>query len=247
MTKSLLLGVVTVLALVGCSASPDAAPAVEDQSEALGTLTVNGHTLNAHEQKWMRHIASDVVPHLAGTREERLVVASRAAWWSLKEGDFDTRLPPEYSNCNATTGDRIIGPLETCAPHRAWQVGLAGVQVPGHSVAELEALAHKLFPDKSIASVLEDAADEAGFAPGSATSQAIVASEGSLRASWLLRRSAIGFTVVAASEVVPECIDGNKGWCYGTRWDTTNLYAPTKVAALRSIANIRTILAGLAP
>lgn len=225
--------------VAGTEAPPEGAGGKADGGSQF---IVNGHTLNAREQQWMRYLAGHVVPKLVGTPARKLQIASRTAWWSLKEGIFDTENPPKYSNCNAATGDHLLGPLDTCGSGRAWQVGLAAVQVPNHSLSELEALAEKLYPDQSVAEVLAGAAAEAGFDASSATAQAIVGSTDSLRKSWLLRNSAIGFTACEQNEVVPECIDGSKGWCYGTSWDTTSLYAPNKPAAMRAIADISTLL-----
>lgn len=78
--------------------------------------------------------------------------------------------------------------------------------------------------------------------PGSETSRGIVASTGTLRASWLLHVPAIGFTVASESEVVPECICGSTHWCYGTAWDETRKFAPSRDGALAAIADIRAIL-----
>ena len=218
---------------------------VGGKADGTGSFVVNGHALNARERQWMQYVADHVLPDLPGTRARKLEIASRTAWWSLKEGIFDTSNAPKYSNCNSSSGDHLIGALETCGTGRAWQVGLAAVQVPNHTLTELEALAEQLYPDRTVADVLADAAAEAGYDATSATSQAIVASTASLRKSWLLRNSAIGFTACERNEVVPECIDGSKGWCYGTAWDTTRLYAPTKAAAMRAIGDISTLLAQL--
>ncbi|HSD90598.1 MAG TPA: hypothetical protein VLB44_23900, partial [Kofleriaceae bacterium] len=103
----------------------------------------------------------------------------------------------------------------------------------------------QLYPDESIAEVLADAASEAGYAAGTSTANAIVNSTGSLEKSWLLRRSAIGFTAVERNEVVTECINGSLSWCYGTSWDTTRWYAPNKTAALRAIGDIESLLDAL--
>jgi hypothetical protein len=185
----------------------------------------------------MRYVAEHVLPDLPGSRARQLEIASRTAWWSLKEGIFDTANAPRYSLCNSASGDHAIGPLDTCGTGRAWQVGLAAVQVPNHALGELETLAGELYPNETIAQVLGDAAAEAGT-----TADAIVASTGSLEKSWLLRRSAIGFVACERNEVVPECIDGSLGWCYGTGWDTTRWYAPNRAAAMRAIDDIATIL-----
>lgn len=211
------------------------------------SMIVNGHTLASQQQIWVRYVASDVIPLLAGDRSARVDVASRAAWWSLKEGNFDAQNPFKYSLCNTASGDKNLGPTESCASGKAWQVGLAGVQVPGHSVGSLESLAKQLRPNDSANELLKDAAAKAGYTPGSSTSNAIIASTGTLRASWLLRSSEVGFTVVDRDEVIPECINASKSWCYGTGWTATKNYAPTRAAALQSMADLKRIFDALAP
>jgi hypothetical protein len=226
--------------------SADAAPA-NDASRDAGPIdwTVNGHVLSAREQAAMAVVANDVVPRLTGTRDDRLTLAARGAWWALKEGTWEQTLPDiyGYSNCNAASGDHTIGPTEICEAGRAWQVGFAAVQVPGRTAAELEALVPKLFPATTPAALLAEVVTKAGETK--AIADEIVASTGSLRASWLLRVPAIGFAVVVPGEVVPECIDGAKSWCFGSAWDETKKFAPTKDAAMVSIADLRRILASL--
>lgn len=209
--------------------------------------TVNGHLLSAQEQAAVLVIAADVVPRLSGTRDDRLTFAARGAWWALKEGTWEQALAAiyGYSNCNSAAGDQVIGPTEICAAGRAWQVGLAAVQVPGHTTAELEARAAALFPGMTADALLAEVAAKAGETQ--ATSDAVVASTGSLRASWLLRVPAIGFDALVPGEVVPECIDGTKSWCFGSAWDETKKFAPTKDAALVSIGDLQRILSLLAP
>jgi len=243
------LAAVSSLLVLGCVATSEPAPGDDPSAggKADGTVSfvVNGHTLNAREQQWLRYVADRVIPDLPGTQARKLEIASRVSWWSLKEGIFDTSNAPRYSNCNTSSGDRLLGPLDTCGTGRAWQVGLSAVQVPNHTLDELETLAQQLYPGEAIEDVLAEAAGEAGFAAGSDTANQIAAATGSLRKSWLLRRSAIGFVACERNEVVPECIDGSLGWCYGTGWDTTRLYAPNKTAALRSIRDLATILGAL--
>lgn len=228
----------------GSSGSPG-----PDAGHATGPIdwSVNAHLLSAREQAALTVVATDVVPRLTGARDERLLFAARGAWWALKEGTWGQPLADvyAYSNCNSAAGDHTIGPLESCEPGRAWQVGLAAVQVPGRTVAELEAQVAKLFPGSAPAAVLADVAAKAGETK--TTSDAIVASTGSLRASWLLRVPAVGFAEVVPGEVVPECIDASKSWCFGSAWDETKKFAPTKAAALVSIDDLKRILGALAP
>ena len=244
----IVLATATFVPLSSACATQDAPP--EDPATGDGGgkadgatgFVVNGHNLTAREQQWMTYVAAHVLPRLQGATDRALEIASRAAWWSLKEGIFDTSNPPKYSNCNTASGDQLIGPLELCGSGRAWQVGLAAVQVPNHQLAELETLAGELYPELVIADVLAGAAAEAGFDPSTGTGAAITAATGTLRKSWLLRDSAIGFTAVERDEVVTECIVGSKSWCYGTSWDTTRWYAPSKTSAMRSIADIAALL-----
>ncbi len=218
----------------------------ENAAPAPDALRVNGFTLTAAEAANVRRIAETVVPRLAGTRADKLRVASRVTWWSLKEGVLGLANPIGYSNCNTPSGDRRIGPLEVCAPGRAWQVGAAAVQVPGRTLAQLEATARQLYPGLVVYDVLWRTAVDAGYANGTATHGAIVSSTGDLRRSWLLRNGAIGFTYEEPT-VAFECITHAYGWCYGSGWDTTARYAPTRAAAMRSIADLSAIFDRLVP
>lgn len=205
---------------------------------------VNGNPVAEPACGWLHHIGQSVVPQLAGSLDERLDVAAPVAWWALKEGVLYLDNPIVYSNCNFDSGDKKIGPLETCASGHAWQVGLSGVQVPTFSLEKLEQTAALLFPGVSTDTLLEQTAVQALLAPDQVA--AVVSSGGTLRRSWLLRHSAIGFTV-QVDRVVTECVQGSKGWCYGSGWTSTKLYAPTKAAAIQSIADIRALLKQLAP
>jgi len=193
---------------------------------------------------WLDHIGRNVVPDLAGNRDQRLDTASIVAWWSLKEGVLFLDNPIVYSNCAFESGSEYIGPLETCPSGRAWQVGIAGVQVPTFLGSQPAQQAGALFPSLTESQVLEMTATEALCTPSEIAS--IVASYDPLRASWFLRNSPIGITLQEPL-VTSECIDGEYSWCYGTGWNATALYAPDKPSAMQSIADIRGIFDGLAP
>jgi hypothetical protein len=208
-------------------------------------FVVRGEPLNAQEIAWMEFVAAEVVPYLEGTRAERVLLAGRVSWWALKEADWELPSAVGYSLCNTPSGDEDLGPLEPCSAGRAWQVGLAGVQVPGHTIDEMNAIAARLFPDRTVTSLLEDTAGLAGYPSGS-TASGIVSSTGALRISWLLRVPALGFTA-AEEEVVGECIEDSKSWCYGKGWDETRKFAPTREEALRAIDDVVAILSALAP
>ena len=217
-------------------------------SECAGVVTVpcivNGNLVDEPACGWLHHLAREVVPRLDGTRDERLTVAARVGWWSLKEGVLFLPNPIVFSNCNFTTGDRRIGPLEVCPSGRAWQVGLAAAQVPGPTLPELEAIALRQLPGSTVDEILARTALEAGLDP--ATADAVVASTGDLRRSWLLRTSSVGVTREEWL-VTPQCVTGSAGWCYGTAWTSTRLYAPDAASVPGAISDVRAILDAVAP
>lgn len=204
----------------------------------------NGNTAAEPACGWMHYVARRVVPRLPGDRAARLHTASVVAWWALKEGVMFLPNPIVYSNCNFPSGDARIGPLESCVDNRAWQVGLSAVQVPYHTDAAVEGRAATLYPELTVAQVLRLTAIEAQL---DATSvDAVVNSTGTLRRSWLLRNSAIGF-VTEAPVVEGECIDDSRAWCYGTGWSASANFAPNRTGALRAIDDVRAFLDRRAP
>jgi hypothetical protein len=214
---------------------------------ALGN-TVNGHALSGQQSGWVHYVAWCAVPKLQGTRDDRLTNAARVTWWSLKEGVLGATSPNPvgFSLCTTTGGDVRIGPLATCGAGEPWQVGASAVQVTCCSLSELEAMAKTLYPTLTSNDVLSGTAIEAEYAAGTSTHDAIVASTDSLRASWLLHNSPIGFTYQAPI-VTSECVTGSKSWCYGTGWTESADYAPDKTSAMGAIADVRAILDELSP
>ena len=206
---------------------------------------VNGHPVDEPACGWLEYFGRDVVPALAGSRDERLDVAATVAWWSLKEGVLFLENPIVYSNCDFEDGSEYIDPLETCPSGRAWQVGISGIQVPTFLDDRPSQQAAALYPSLTVDEVLELTAAEALLDP-SETTALLDSSDPVLRTSWLLRNSPIGVTL-QVDLVVSECVDGSYSWCYGSGWTATSLYAPDKDAALRSIEDIRAVLDGLAP
>ncbi len=206
--------------------------------------TVNGNPVAEPACGWLEYVAREVVPALAGSRDERLELASIVAWWSLKEGVMFLDNPIVYSNCAFESGSEYIDPLETCPSGRAWQVGLSGIQVPTFLDDRPNEQAAILYPTLTEDEVLELTAADA-LLSGSDTA-GVVASTGALRTSWLLRNSAIGFTL-QVDLVQSECIVGSYDWCYGSGWTATALYAPDKDGALQSMDDIYGIFDELAP
>ena len=230
------------------STTPTPTPTPTPMPDASVPLTVNGYRLSDTEARWVRYTASAVVPYLSGGREQRLTTASRAAWWALKEGVWGLSDATAFSSCNRAPGrDERLDAVTACYPSTAaWQVGLAAVQVPNFGSDEVERVALALFPGQSVVQVLAAAAREAGIDPASSTGQAIVASTGTLRRSWLLRASRVGFSLVVRN-IEAECINGAQPWCYSAAWSPSSRYAPDRTAALRAMADLRAILASLAP
>jgi len=207
--------------------------------------TVLGHTVEEPACGWLHYIALEVVPLLGGTRDERVRAAGIVGWWSLKEGVLFDENPLSYSNCGFTDGQRHIGPLEICPSGLAWQVGLAGVQVPDYNLDDLEATALALFGGMTPEEVLEEAALEAGLR-GDDVTAVMTTTDGSLRKSWLLRSSAVGFTHQVGT-VTSQCIDGSIYWCYDDSWYPSSLFAPDRDSAMTAIEEVRTIIDALAP
>lgn len=216
-------------------------------------LIVNGHVLKGQEEKWVRFVGKEIVSQLPGSRDEQILVAARASWWGLKEGVFALGNPHKHSVCNVLlpngkSKDIRLKPLETCSPGRAWQVGLAGVQVPNFSDQEVSAVVSSLQPGRTENDILVEVVNLAKFNPGQGTGAAIVASTGVLKKSWLLRHPAVGLTLVERN-VTAECIDPvtPPSYCYGTGWLQTRKYAPTPDAIQQSVSDLRDIFDELAP
>lgn len=213
---------------------------------AVPGIVVNGYTVSADEERWIRWIASNTMPRIEGTRATRLTTASRVTWWTLKEGVLEIDWVHPYSNCAYPPPQHQIGPLATCTPGYAWQVGIAAAQEPNYPLSATQATATRLYPGWTVQQVLAHTANYAGYATGTSTHTAIVNSTGHLRNSWLLRNHGVGFTHVAPT-VYDECVVGTMYWCYGTGWLESRLYAPDKNTAMRVIRELKATLDGISP
>ena len=218
--------------------------------ETEESLVVNDQTLQGAEERWVRFVGESIVSMLLGTREEQLQVASEASWWGLKEGTFSLSNPYKHSVCNqvikGVEKDISLKPLEICPAGRAWQVGLAAVQVPNFSESEVETLVSLLWPSRGITDLLAEIVEQAGFDPEKGDGYKIVHSEGVLRKSWLMRHPAVGLSLVE-QDVNRECINDAQSWCFGTGWKQTAKYAATYEDALQSIDDLEEIFIFLAP
>jgi len=218
-----------------------------DDQPVVGCV-VAGHEVREPACGWLEYVGREVVPRLEGPRDERIRAAAVVAWWSLKEGVLFLDNAIAYSNCHFDgEGDRRIGPLETCQG-RAWQVGVAAVQVPGRDLEPLTATARRLFPEQTVDETLAQTARAAGLDAGAVAAVAGASREGdaSLRRSWLLRTSAVGFTFQSPT-VARECVYDTQRWCFGDRWEATRLFAPDRETALRAIDDIAALFGTLAP
>jgi hypothetical protein len=211
-----------------------------------GPMVVAGTQLSANRAEWVEHIAEQVVPEMIGSRSQRIEKAAVVAWWALKEGVLDLANPLVYSNCHFPP-DQHIGALAVCPdPNHAWQVGISGVQAAWRSLADVEALAKQVHSGVALKQVLVDAAQAAGFAPGSTTSNSIASSTGRLRLSWLLRDGAVGFEA-QYPVVQQECFVQGLYWCFGSGWASSAAFAPSRATSEDAIADLEAILDELAP
>lgn len=213
---------------------------------AAGPMIVAGTQLGTNRAKWVEHVAKQIVPEMIGSRSERIEKAAVVTWWSLKEGVLDLANPLSYSNCHFPP-DQHIGPLSVCPnANNAWQVGISGVQAAWRTLADVEALAKQVHPGSSITEILVDAAQTAGYGPGTSTGQTIASATGRLRLSWLLRDGATGFEA-QYPVVQDECFVDGLYWCFGSGWGATAAFAPNRTKALEAIADLEAILDRLAP
>lgn len=216
----------------GCVSLPDGFDSQCRPRDGWLGSTVNGHAMTGQQASWVSYFAWCAVPLLLGTRDARITAASTVAWWALKEGVLDEGHP---------------GPIGfSRAFGSAWQVGASGIQPSCCKLGNVESTAAVLFPGMTEAQLLSGVAVEAGYPIGSAEHARIVRSGGAMRASWLLRVTAIGF-FRQAPIVTDECIAASKSWCYGTGWITSAAYAPDKSSAMRAMSDVRAILDFLSP
>ncbi len=107
-----------------------------------------------------------------------------------------------------------LGPLRSCSPNRAWQVGLGGVQVKDFTDAEVHAVLAKVAPGRSDSDLLTGIVTGlAGY--NQAIADAIITGEDAyLRQGWLMRDPATDMTLVEVA--VRKCIQrvkANASWC----------------------------------
>jgi hypothetical protein len=213
--------------------------------------SVNSVALTKQQDEMVRFIAAKVRPKLPGGLDSQVEVAARSTWWTLKEGVLDFERPFEFSSCTIPpktqaekARDVRLQPLEVC-PGTVWQVGIGAVQVKNFTDAQVSAAISTLLPRYTVADVLSEAATFAGFDAKRDVGASIVSSTGLLQRSWLLRHPVLALWFVEKN-VTPECIVGEKSWCFGTAWPQAKNYAPTKDAALKTIEDLKAIFRGIA-
>jgi hypothetical protein len=210
------------------------------------SLSVRGVKLSARQELWVRYIAEQVVPLVAGTPSERIDKSAYVTWWALKEGVLDYNNPLVYSNCSIPP-DQHIGPVELCPnPKNAWQVGLSGVQATYTTLSQAESIAGTLYPSQTLEQVLTQAAARTGFGASTTIGQTVATSTDRLRISWLLRDGPVGFERQYPT-VYSECFTQALSWCFGSGWPSSASFAPTQTAAKESVADLKAIFQSLAP
>jgi hypothetical protein len=231
----------------------DSGTAASSSGGGSGPISVRGTVLDPTQAQWVRHVATEVVPQMRGSRAQRIDKAAHVLWWSLKEGILRLDDALSYSNCHVPPDTRI-GPTDVCPnPNNAWQVGVSGVQAGWRTLADVEALAADVHPQRSIGETLVAASEAAGFGAASATGSTIAQSTGRLRLSWLLRDGAVGFEAQYPA-VQGECFqtfasgwEHTCAWCFGSGWDDSAAFAPSRAAAETSVADLAGLLSDLAP
>ena len=213
----------------------------------LDCCTLNGHRVGRLQRKWIEYLGRNVVPALKGDHAAQVRTAANATWWTLKEGVLSKANPYRFSICTTDTGDAPLGALDECPPGRAWQVGIAAVQVITRAdrIAAYEkrvlGVAKELYPRRSTEDLLAEAAQLAQLTKDE--QKEVIASTGALRLSWLLRHPAVGITIVE-NEAVTECLEvaRPKKWCFGAGWDDTRVFARDRAAALRTVSDLKLAL-----
>ena len=180
------------------------------------SFKVNNNSLYSKEVINLKWIAQWTVSNFGMSRYTAIRdYLGMGTWWALKEGVLNLSNAFNHNNCNFVNGDRVIGPLEECPVGRAWQVGIAGVQVPNVDLSTVQPRATSV-SGMDVKAVLGRSAQQAGYNPGTSTYNAIVASQGNVTKAWLLKWHLVGFYFVK-NEVANECLrNPPKSWCYGT-------------------------------
>ncbi len=220
----------------GCSSAPDE-PTGSDGS----ALEVPGLTLSTSEERWVRFVKREVLAKLPGNAAKRARTAAVVSWWSLKEGAFGVKPDPFHHNlCSDGQGQHQLKPTETCSG-AAWQVGLAALQLPNVTDAEVDATARTIHGDP--VAVLARVARQAGLTVGTPDYDRVVKSSGRLRASWLARDGAIGMSL--NRPFVEPCLKGGPTWCYGS-WDEARAYASSTARIDTVVSAVEKYFAGSA-
>jgi hypothetical protein len=206
--------------------------------------------LDTKEITYLKWIAQWTVPNFGMSRYNAISdFIAKGAWWSLKEQVLMLTNAYNFTLCNLPPDqvDEVIGPLATCPSGGAWQVGIAAVQVPNFELDVVERRATEVY-HQNISTVLGRAAQQAGYAPGTATYAAITQATGDLRKAWLLKAHLVGFYFVT-NEVNTEClISTPQSWCYGTYGNTCTRcarYSPDVTKIQSCIDDVMVLLQSL--
>jgi 3D (Asp-Asp-Asp) domain-containing protein len=199
-------------------------------------IIVNGRELDALPHRHVCLIASTVLPHLRGTRQERVRNAARVTWWSLREGTLWLANPHAMTLCASGGSDHCIGRTDTCSA--AWQVGMASAQVRNHTDAEVAAQVLALFPHASPTDVLKSALRMADVDPEDAAGRELLESHDvPLRRSWFLRHPVVGMTL-QAGVVGARCFDAWNRECGRLGYPEAERFAATRAVVRKSVDDL---------
>lgn len=211
------------------------------------SFKVNGNALDTKEITYLKWIAQWTVPNFGMSRFNAIRdYIAKGTWWSLKEQVLMLTNAYNFTLCNLPP-DQVIGPLAACTAGRAWQVGIAAVQVPNYQLTSVEQRATAVY-QQNVSTVLGRSAQQAGYTPGTATYNAITQATGDVRKAWLLKAHLVGFYFVA-DEVNNEClISTPQSWCYGTYGNTCTRcarYSPDATKIQSCIDDVMVLLQSL--
>jgi hypothetical protein len=200
-----------------CSASSDGGTTSTGAAAPVSgsdAIVLDGIALSPIEAGWVRYIARNVVPRVAGgSRDARIRTAAYVAWWSLKEGFLSYRDAYTMSVCLESG----LNVQHHAQPHACldvmWQAGLAATQIHDHDAATVEAIATARYGG-TVSDVVRIALRLGGIDPAGSYGRTVLADRGTLRKSWLVRAPGVGFTLEAPL-VIDECFDRSERWCFG--------------------------------
>lgn len=230
-------------------------PTLPESAGDSEDIYVNHHKLSEAQAQNVRWISHCVVPFLPGTLPEKIDLAAKVTWWTLREGTLEMNAEKlfRYSNCHEKArvtkkGKHIRGvdtirsnwPLYNCSTN-IWQVGIMAGQVANYQDSEVKEKFDDIFgqldPSITQKEVLEWTASLAGYPAGTPTSREIMNSTGRVKRSWFIRNPLIGM-MLTIREVEDECLRDGRGWCFKGRYDDAVHFSHTKIGMKEAISDL---------